>query len=328
MNHVERTRHAEAEGSGGDSGGTQHAVRVAQTSQMLKAVLDGDTYDVVAARFGVTRTTIERRVKVLAVRLCKTVGVEGLREEATAFALRLRRHRDAILVALRSYRAAAPFGPRERRVLTRREIDDAVARIGRRSPTVMRDQALLLILFATGARPLEIARLEVRDFLDAEGNVRQVSEMRPEAAINGKARPLLFVSARLVLAIEGYLQERKARGHGVGEGTEFRGLDPRSRLFLTPQGTAFSITRYGRRDQCRYLSRDTQEAYRKVFRHAQLWGVTPLAARYTVAQRLHELGAGEDQIAALLGIAKPSGVRSLLVRRRERALSDLAQDLV
>ena len=50
----------------------------AQAIERLKAVVDGATYDAVAARFGVTRTAVERRIKAVAVRLSKTVGIEGL----------------------------------------------------------------------------------------------------------------------------------------------------------------------------------------------------------------------------------------------------------
>ena len=38
----------------------------AHSVEMLKAVIDGATYDTVAAQFGVTRTAVERRIKVSA----------------------------------------------------------------------------------------------------------------------------------------------------------------------------------------------------------------------------------------------------------------------
>ena len=45
------------------------------------------------------------------------------------------------------------------------------------------------MLFSTGARPLEIARLEVRDYLAEDGSVREESLLPAKAAVNGKARP-------------------------------------------------------------------------------------------------------------------------------------------
>ena len=46
---------------------------------MLRAVVQGRTYDSVAADFGVTRTAVERRVKSVAVQLTQVVGVDGLK---------------------------------------------------------------------------------------------------------------------------------------------------------------------------------------------------------------------------------------------------------
>ena len=40
----------------------------------------GRTYESVAADFGITRTAVERRVKVVAMRLCREVGIEGMNE--------------------------------------------------------------------------------------------------------------------------------------------------------------------------------------------------------------------------------------------------------
>ena len=48
-----------------------------QSVAMLKAVIDGQTYAAVAARFGVTRTAVERRIKAVAVQLSQRVGIVG-----------------------------------------------------------------------------------------------------------------------------------------------------------------------------------------------------------------------------------------------------------
>lgn len=61
-----------------------------QAIEMLRAVVDGATYDAVAARFGVTRPAVERRIKAVAARLSKEVGIEGLNAEGVAFVQRLR----------------------------------------------------------------------------------------------------------------------------------------------------------------------------------------------------------------------------------------------
>ena len=57
----------------------------ARSVEMLKAVIDGRTYDAVAVDFGITRTAVERRVKGIATRLSAEVGIAGLNEGGAAF---------------------------------------------------------------------------------------------------------------------------------------------------------------------------------------------------------------------------------------------------
>ena len=104
-----------------------------QSVAMLKAVIDGQTYAAVAARFGVTRTAVERRIKAVAVQLSQRVGIVGLNRDATAFVQRLRQHRAEILAALDDFEPAARFGPRASRVLSNDEIAQAAQRIKGRS---------------------------------------------------------------------------------------------------------------------------------------------------------------------------------------------------
>ena len=127
-----------------------------QAVAMLRAVIDGRTYDSVAADFGITRTAVERRVKAVAIRLCREVGIEGMNDGATAFVRRLRERRDAILHALERFEPAAGHAPKGDRVVSADEIARAVLRIRGRSAQPARDMALFYTLFVTGARPLEI----------------------------------------------------------------------------------------------------------------------------------------------------------------------------
>ena len=299
----------------------------AESVEMLKAVVDGETYSTVAARYGVTRTAVERRVKAIALELIHTNGIDGLNDQGIASAKRLRRHRDAILLALDGFVPAEPYGPREVRLVSEAELARALALIKARSRRPAHDQALFHILFVTGARALEIARLEVGDYLLPDGQVRRVSEWRAEATINGKARPLYFQSTVLDGLLAGYLQERAEQGLGLGDAGRYRGLAPDSRLFLSAAGAGFDITPYGAGTQKRYLCRAILEAYRKLFRQAELKGVTSLSARHTVAARLYERGADEDQVGLLLGInGQRSAVRELMPRRRPTIL-ELVKEL-
>jgi hypothetical protein len=60
--------------------------------------------------------------------------------------------------------------------------------------------------------------------------------MHAAVAINGKERPLFFASTKVVAAIDAYLEERVRRGQGATTETQYRRLDPCSRLFLTGDG--------------------------------------------------------------------------------------------
>ncbi len=151
--------------------------------------------------------------------------------------------------------------------------------------------------------------------------------MRDDATISGKARPLFFASQKLDVVLSSYLQERVTQ-RGEAEATSaYRGLDPMSRLFLSPTGEGFKITPYGKDGQRRFLCRAILETYTKLFRYAELEGVTAMSVRRTVISRLYDRGADEDQIGLLLGISERSAVRELLSRPKP-ALSTLVDELI
>jgi integrase len=299
----------------------------ARSVAMLKAVVDGSTYEAVAADFGITRTAVERRVKHIAARLSREVGIDGLNEGGTAFVWRLRRTREAILAALEQLQPRPGEVTNQFGVVSDEEIAQAVHRIRGRSAQPLRDIALFYTLFATGARPLEIARLEVMDYLHEDGGVRRESELRAEVAITRRSRPLFFASSKLDEALGGYLDERLVLGQGLGDPSTFRGLDPAGRLFLTSTGDSFPITPYGAPGQQRFLCRAILETYRKVFRFAELEGATALSVRRTFVARLYDRGADEDQVGMVLGISERRAVREQFPRTRP-TMARLVQELV
>lgn len=298
--------------------------------EMLRAVLQDQTYEAVAALHGITRTAVERRIKSVARRLAAMAGIEGLNEDGAAFVRRLRMHRLAVLTALDGFDpadASAVHESTDTQILREEEITTGAQRIRTRSHQPLEDLALYYMLFATAARPLEIARLEVRDYLDADGTVRRTSEIREEVAITGRSRPLYFRSARLDEAMADYLTERTLRQQGMGDHERFGGFDPTGRLFLSPTGRGFEITRYGDEGQRRFLCRAIQETYRKLFRYAGFKRVTALTVRHTVADRLYARGADESQVGLLLGIAERSAVREQFPRRLP-TMDELTRNLV
>ena len=294
---------------------------------MLKKILAGNTYEAVAAEYGVTRNTIERRVKAMALRLYRTVGIDGINEEGLAFAQRLRASRSAIVAAIEQYELRQSQEKCVDRILSDEEIRLAVHRTRTRSPCPYRDVALLYVLLVTGARPLEIARLEVRDYLNADGRIREESEVRADVAVNGKSRPLLFTNERANEAIDGYLAERLNRAFGTTASRDFRGLDPNSRLFLTEAGAPFEIVSRGGEGQRRFLCRGILDTYHKIFQRIGIPGISALSIRRTVAARLFKRGAKEEQIGKILGISARKSVRVLLPRSHP-SLPSVVRELI
>jgi integrase len=307
----------------------REAISMELSIQMLKDVLDGVTYGEVGARHGIARTAVERRIKDLARQLNRIIGIEGINDEGIAFVRRLRANRLSILGALDGLAPELVVPQRkdkEIRVYTTEEIMAAARRVHTYSSLPQRDVAMFLLLFATGLRPLEVARLVVGDYLQADGCVRRISELRAEAAISGLARPLYFASSRLDEVLLPYLKER-AGGDSAPETTDFLGLNPAQSLFLAADDQGFEITVYYRGTQPRYLCRPILEVYRKIFRYAGLPGASPVAVRTTVAARLYARGAEDRQVRVVLGISRRSSVQHLVPHARP-SLVHLLEELI
>jgi site-specific recombinase XerD len=304
---------------------------VTKSIKMLKGILDGKTYVAVAREFELSRSAVEQRVKALARDLQRVVGVECVDEDEVPTVKGLRARKDNYLEALEHYRPQRVVNAgKASRALTRQDIEHAIAVTRQHSNCRNRDVALLLVLFATAAKPLEIARFEVRDYLNADGAVREESVMRAAVAINGKERPLFFASTKVVAAVDAYLEERLRRGQGATTETKYRRLDPCSRLFLTGDGHDMPIAvraiGRGRQYRCGIIL----DIYRRIFARAGLKGVSALCARRTIAERLTASGCDVDQVGALLGLTERNSVRNLIQNERSsmRPLKQIVRELL
>lgn len=278
---------------------------------MLRAAAAGISYDQIAAAHGVTKSTVSVRVRRLAHTLQQIVGVLDVDEDASATASLLRSHRHAYLEALEHFRpSAAPTLQHAPTTLTPQQIDMLLTNIGRHSHCPLRDRALVHVLFATGAKPLEIAQLTVQDYLDAGGQVRPESVLRAEITANRADRPLRFDGESLIAAIDTYLAERVNRGQYTLPAASFRGLDPVSRLFLSRDGRPFHVRREpGRPSQA--VCKEIHEIYRRIFSHAGLAGVHTACARRMAALRMQARGASTQEIAAALGLKRAAAQQLL-----------------
>lgn len=307
------------------------AESMAKSIKMLKGVLEGKTYAAVAHESRLSRSAVEQRVKALARDLQTIVGVESVDEDEVVTVKAMRARKESYLEALEHYHPQCVAGVRKgRRALTDQDIGRVVAAIRQHSNCRKRDTALLLVLFATAAKPLEVARLEVRDYLTEDGSVRETSVMRADTAINGKERPLFFASSKVVAAVDAYLEERIRRGQCTKDGTNYRGLDPNSRLFLTGDGQDMPIKVRAIGNRRQYRCGVILDIYRRIFARAGLKGVSALCARRTVAEKLIERGCDIGQVGTILGLTERSSVRNLIHGEQEslKCLKTVVRELV
>jgi integrase len=280
----------------------QDSLEIAST--MLRALIAGASCEDIACRHGVTKSAVSQRIRVLAGELQQIVGVVGVEEEESPTAGLIRENGDAYLEALEHFVPEAAPALNERNLrLAAEHLDKYVAKITRHSRCARRDTALLLTLFSTGAKPLEIAQFEVRDYLDPAGYVRTHSTVRAQIAMNRNPRDLYFRNLKTNSAIDAYLSERQSSGMGTHAEATYRGLQPQSRLFLSRSGTPMQIRKAGA--ACQHLvCKEIHEIYRRIFAYSGRPGINTASARRLAAQRLREDGADPEEIGRALGIRK------------------------
>ena len=273
-------------------------------SIMLRALIAGTICEHIASNHGLTKSAVSQRIRRLAGELQRIVGVVGVEEEESPTASLIRQNGDAYIEALEHFvpDAALALDLRKARVESE-DIDLCVLKIARHSRCVRRDTALLLTLFSTAAKPLELSQLEVRDYLEESGCIRTHSTLRAEIAMNRTSRDLFFQDQATNTAIDGYLSERIAHGIGTHTGSSYRGLQPDSRLFLSRSGRAMQLRMNGAVGQ-HLVCKEIHEIYRRIFAYSGLTGINTALARRTAAQTLLENGANSEEIGRTLGLRR------------------------
>lgn len=276
-------------------------------------MLEGQTYDQIAARFRVTKSTVSKSVADLARDLQSVVGVIGIDEDSAPTAHVIRAHAHDYLEALEHFvPLAKPAATTSPPIISNIHIDQLVLHTARHSRCKQRDIALLLMLIHTGARPSEIARMTVADYIDASGRRRSPPWLPAHAASNGIARPLLLWDATALYWLDAYLAWRVAAGYGVSDRSAYRALQGDSSLFLSRTGESFT-------SPCAKASSEKglHDVLQRIFRYANLPGLGVLGARRSVAHRLHADGCTAKEIAFYLG-ARAGTVRRLLSKSTQK----------
>lgn len=272
--------------------------------QLLLQVLDGASYAEVAAAHQLGRDQVAATVRELACRLQQVVGVVDVDEMAVPSLALLHRESENYREALEHYQPGpAPADGHSARVASKHDLA-RLLHSAAHSPAPLRDSAIILTLFATGARTDEIVDLCVADYLARDGSVRTHSRLRAAIAFNGLERPLLFLNPRAVRAIDAYLCQR-AKDSGAAAAAPYRGLAPDSPLFLGQDGAPIQ---HGRAQGLHSI----QGILRQLMRRSQLPHLGLMTARRTLAFHLRRHGVKDGAIADLLGLRDKSTLYRLL----------------
>lgn len=105
------------------------------------------------------------------------------------------------------------------------------------------NSALILAATMWGVKAGELSLIEVADVISNKGVIKKKWELRKEVAFNGRKRELYTEHERQIECLYAYLDWRVRQSQGVTNLGEYRGLDPGSRLFLTPDGKPFIFSR-------------------------------------------------------------------------------------
>lgn len=288
------------------------ATTIRQANEIAGDVLvRGLSYRQAGARQGISRSTAERQFKALVRLAASQSSIGRLRDLDLCSLALLRSAREDVLRAVEAYDPSTAFTQGKQGSTV--DLDAAARRVRIQSGNVARDVALLHLAISTGARPLQIAQLQVSDYLDQNGDSRDRSTALGFAGQQRAVSAVSFRDARLRVALDAYLEERRRRGFGVTGQAKFRGLCAASMLFLTRDGRPFNIKPRAANDPrpaCPVLG----ALLRRILAQAGMTKTTTNTLRKHLAQRLVLSGATDVEICEALGIVHPQSVSRLLNR--------------
>jgi integrase len=282
-----------------------------QSIVFMRAVLTGKTFSDVGYDHALTGNAVSQRIKRLALRLCTSGFLMDIKPEALNFVNKLREYREQIEAALYRIESGDLLfqKPQTKATLSLSEIAGVLHRASLRSIAPLRDVALVHIALMTGAKPVEVARMRISDYLNRDGSVRNVSVMRANIAYNQRERPLLFQNANSVSAIDAYLAQRRESQETAR--TTYCGFRADEFLFLNDVNCPFNIVCIRGVESRKYTSPELVDTYTRILARSGLHMRLQIFRR-TLARRMLVRGASEGQIGAILGIADGKNIRKLL----------------
>lgn len=177
----------------------------------------------------------------------------------------------------------------------------------------VRNVALLTTIYGTGMMLTEVATLPLKAYLKPDGAVLVDSEVPAEIAYNGNARPVKWMSKRLIETVDAYLAYRVEHRHRVTtRAGAFRGLDPDAPIFLTDEGAPYKLTeRRTATGTISYSCDSLNQLYRRLHTQAGIEGANAMSARRTFAIRMSKK-ADLKTVKIALGLKTLRAARNLI----------------
>jgi integrase len=204
------------------------------------------------------------------------------------------------------------------------EYHDVIAQLieaAARRPNPYRDMALVWLLVSTNLTPIEIAMLQIRDYIDRDGGVRVLSRIDAKRAFNGRERPLVFVNQRLRAALDAYLEQRRIGGEpGTARRFHYRGLRPDAALILDDHGNPLRVTERRTAAGVHRICGPMHTLCRSIFQSARITHLTARDGKKLFAQALYDMGADPEAMRLLLGLKRRTTLlRMLPIEKNEQS---------
>ncbi len=194
-------------------------------------------------------------------------------------------------------------------VLTKQQVGDLMAVAGRNTKNGRRNVAMLQMLFGAGMRVSEVAQLKVKDVLSPNGDLMEECILPSSYTKTGKSRRFYLVDPDTRDAIDAYIQHRLDRRQNIIHTGEYRGLNPKSNLFLAAGGKGYALNtkRYKTQSGIKEtrVAISLQNELTRIIKRIGVPGGSTHSGRRTFATRVYRRTGSIETAQFLLGHTNP-----------------------
>lgn len=193
-----------------------------------------------------------------------------------------------------------------------------------------RNRLILLLSHACCLRVSELAQLKIKDVMFKSGKLRDECRLPGAYAKMRKPRLIWLTHKQLRKAMDVYLSLRIDRRQATTkDNSQYRGVNPNSRLILNNRGAGYGMNPKPRTMQDgsirEYRACDSMERlFRDIYKRAGLIGASSHSGRRSTATNLDEQGVPLETIQRLLGHSDPEHTLPYIEVRPERVGSAFA----